>query len=303
MKDSKIDFTPTYRSTQVSNKNKPEGKKQVASSRWQEVEEKRDPSKSGVVNNLKKSKKERFLTLKERQSARKDDKEQSPFEMFSSVHAKQNKEKHPDSGSDNESEFLKGDIELDSDIDEDNQGRIGGDIPVLEKRHPTQGSPSNTPVLVAAPCQIETMLDKSYAAPASSISGSSFQNIKLLQFVDKLVKKITVMKTSGKTEITLTLKNLSLFNGGILKVVEHDSARGQYNIIFSNLNQKAHALVTSPYAERLLKQALEPKGFTCHIISASTEIEPVKTFALSSRDHGSGSMNEEEDERESESHT
>lgn len=283
MTNNKIEFTPPIRPpSQGTKKTKPEGKKHVAS-RWQEVEEKRDPSKSGGIKNNKEGKKERFLTLKQRQAARKDEKEQSPFEMFSSFHAARRKEKEPESVV----------IELETD------GLESKESETLAAKEEADLNLGVVPVLTAAPFQNETSFNTSHSTPVSSVSGSTFGNLKLLEFADKLVKKITVMKSSGRTEITLTLKNMSLFQGGVVKVIEHDSSRGQYNIMFSNLTQQAHALVTSRHAEVILKQSLEAKGFSFHIISATTEPEPITSYASSSHEERGKGNDGYDEERES----
>lgn len=229
-----------------------------------------------------------------RELAYQEMKEQSPFDLFSSMNSRKVASKVVDE--EIASEALAPEIpldEVDSDtletlfaVSEDKQEKK------TEKKEPLIGL---SPIGQEAFYQPTQTIHNNISSAASPVASSSFQNIKLLEFADKLVKKITAMKQGGRTEITLTLKNLSLFNGGILKIVEHDSARGQYNLSFTNLNPKAHALVLSTDANRILKEALEAKGLSFHIIAASTEIEPVSSYPSGFREEEKGEEGRERD--------
>ena len=59
------------------------------------------------------------------------------------------------------------------------------------------------------------------------------------QMFEKLVNSITAMKSDGKTETTVTLNEPSLFKGAVIKIVEFDQAKGQFNIAFQNLSPDA----------------------------------------------------------------
>jgi len=254
----------------VQEKKRPEPKR-PPSSRWQEIEERRDSPKSGPLKNDQEKdekKTDRFLSLKAKNRTVNDwDHEPSPFELFSSHNSK--------SSEDEGSEDFESEVEVETEVEQEQEV---AEMVVLAAAPVTQEAPVTAPV----------------STPVSPVASASFQNLKLLEFAEKLVKKIVAMKVEGRTEITLTLKNLKLFDGGVLKVVEVDSARGQYNIHFSELNPKAHALVTSQRAEQLLKETLEAKGFTFHIITATTETEPVRAFAA----EPGGERQDSEDERE-----
>lgn len=282
---NKIETTP-FRAPASPEKKKgtPEPKKDV-SSKWQTVEERKEAPKQSLVKNQKPLAPKKPFGSKDREGRKHQiEKDLSPFELFSAFQVKPVQEREADV------EFTP--------VEEEEEVSIALlDEKAEDKEIPKVQLINN----ISAPFSQDSGLNTSHATAASPIASSTFQNMKLLDFCDKLVKKITAMKLGGRTEITLTLKNLSLFNGGVLKVVEHDSARGQYNVIFTNLNPKAHALVTSNYAERLLKESLEAKGLSFHMITATTEIEPITSFAADSkgeRDHRDEDPSQE-DESES----
>ncbi|CRX37710.1 hypothetical protein [Estrella lausannensis] len=280
MTTQKIDVAHTFKTSPAVKKKEPQKEKAPASGRWQEVEERRSAPKSPLVKEEKPAakKKERLMASEKRERAFQEMKEQSPFDLFTSMQSKTIQSMKAEVAVD-EPEYSE---ETDSVELESAEGLFASDETKEEEE-----TKAATPLVNLIPVGQEALyqptqsLNNHVSSTASPVANASFQNMKLLQFAEKLVKKITAMKQGGRTEITLTLKNMSLFNGGILKVVEHDSARGQYNLTFTNLNPKAHALVLGTDATRILRESMEAKGLTFHIITASTEIEPLSTYSSS----------------------
>lgn len=122
---------------------------------------------------------------------------------------------------------------------------------------------------------------------------------KLELLAEKMVQKLLIMKSTGKTEISLTFKSGS-FLGAKLSIVEFDSAKGEFNIQFDHLSSKAHALVTNPINQDILKDSLREKGFVLHTLYATTvEVENLG-FASEAKqgEFSSDSHQQKEDEEE-----
>jgi flagellar biosynthesis/type III secretory pathway protein FliH len=69
------------------------------------------------------------------------------------------------------------------------------------------------------------------------------------------------------------LKQPPMFEGAVVKVSGFDQATGQFNIAFENLAPQAKVLLDLADARASLEKALEQKGYTVHIITATTQLE------------------------------
>ena len=88
----------------------------------------------------------------------------------------------------------------------------------------------------------------------------------------QLVQKAEILQQGGKTDTTLTLKHPPLFAGAKLTLTTFDSAKGEFKVTFSELTPKAQELI-SLHGQESLNKALENKGYTVHIMVATTETE------------------------------
>lgn len=86
-----------------------------------------------------------------------------------------------------------------------------------------------------------------------------------------LVEHIQEMKQADKTEWTVELKNLPLFEGATLVLTEHASAKGEFTLAFYNLSSQAQQVVVNPLNQDHLKFSMEQKGLGVHILIASTQ--------------------------------
>lgn len=89
----------------------------------------------------------------------------------------------------------------------------------------------------------------------------------------QMVDKMTTLSNEGKTDTNMVLKHPPLFEGATLKITSFQSARGEFNISFENL--KPEALKLFQASSEGLKTAMQNKGFTIHIISATTVDTPI----------------------------
>lgn len=104
-------------------------------------------------------------------------------------------------------------------------------------------------------------------APRMVSSPSPIQDI-----VEKLIDKLMVIETNGKTDTTLTL-NSGTFKGAVVVISQFDSAKGQLNIAFENLTQQAQALLDAQPNRDALLLALSEKGYTVQQMTTTTILE------------------------------
>jgi hypothetical protein len=88
----------------------------------------------------------------------------------------------------------------------------------------------------------ESKLEGVSAVKGESADVKASQNAaraEVWSIVEKLVDKITELKSSGKTEITITLKEPPMFQGAQIRIMEESSSKNQFNIAFENLSPQA----------------------------------------------------------------
>ena len=95
----------------------------------------------------------------------------------------------------------------------------------------------------------------------------------LQQIIDQIVDKVYTLKTQGTTETVMTLRFPPILSGATLTVSAFDSARGEFNITFSDLSPAAKELLDMQQAQNSLQRALQDKGYTVHIVITTTETE------------------------------
>jgi len=152
----------------------------------------------------------------------------------------------------------------------------------------------NTVKKVETPFNVTQPLSQVAAAKAQGPQGS-MSTAEITSLISELTSQLLFMKGDGTSQTTFTLKNSALFAEVTVTITEFDTARGEFNISFSNLTTQAKELLDRQVNQDLLKQNLQEKGYTFHILTATTEREaPVFT------DKGQSSEQEEQRERQQE---
>ncbi len=95
----------------------------------------------------------------------------------------------------------------------------------------------------------------------------------LEQLLKTVVDSITQMKLEGKSETTVVIKHPPLFANAKLTLTSFDTAKGEFNITFSELNAKAKDVLDMQMSRESLARHLEEKGYVTHILVATTEKE------------------------------
>lgn len=106
----------------------------------------------------------------------------------------------------------------------------------------------------------------------------------LQEVVDQIVSKLYTLSSEGKTDTLIQLKHPPLFEGSSVVIRSFDSAKGEFNITFENLTQAAKQMLDMQENQNSLRLALEQKGYTVHILTATTLSET--TQIVESQDDG-----------------
>lgn len=116
------------------------------------------------------------------------------------------------------------------------------------------------------------------AVAASSTAGGKgaiFHSTQAQEVIEQIAKEMALIQRSDRSETSLTLKFPPVFAGAQVNITEFKSARGEFNITFSNLTQEAKALIDNQANLNALRQGLEHKGFALHIVNSTTEPAPI----------------------------
>lgn len=106
----------------------------------------------------------------------------------------------------------------------------------------------------------------------------------MVDLINQIIDKLSTVSAADTTEVTITLKNLPLFEGANVKVIAHKQAPGEFNVEFSNLTQQAKEVVDNVGNRALLQQSLDQKGYVVHMITTTTHNETL--IASESRPSG-----------------
>ncbi|MCB1149353.1 MAG: hypothetical protein KDK48_04240, partial [Chlamydiia bacterium] len=97
------------------------------------------------------------------------------------------------------------------------------------------------------------------------------------EMVKQMVKAVTEVKHEGKTETMITLQHPPLFAGAKITLTAFDTAKGEFNITFTNLSNEAKQLIDMQAARESLLNSLAEKGYVVHIVITTTQREEVLT--------------------------
>jgi len=146
--------------------------------------------------------------------------------------------------------------------------------------------------------QQEQSLSESVAA-ADRSAGVTKQSKAQMDLMQKLLAKaITQMKTDGKTETTISIKNIPLFANAKVTVTSFETARGEFNITFSELSNEAKQLLDNQLVKESMLRHLEEKGYMVHIMVTTTERD--ETLLTAEAHELAQDQGEEEQEKEKE---
>jgi hypothetical protein len=156
-----------------------------------------------------------------------------------------------------------------------------------------EGQPNLASISPVAAVNMET------ATPITPETSQTTRAPTLQNLIDLIVDKVYTLETSGKTDTVLVLANPPLLAGSSVVITAFDSAKGQFNIAFYDLNSQAQQLINAN--QQGLRQGLEEKGYFVHIVVISTNPIEAPSLGASTPDQSrSGQQQEREQERQQE---
>lgn len=149
----------------------------------------------------------------------------------------------------------------------------------------------------------QAALETSPIAPAEKAQGPApVRIIELKEIIDQIIDKLYTISTSGRSDTLIQLKHPPLFAGASVVITTFSSAKGEFNIAFENLTQAAQQLITMKENQEALKFALDQKGYTVHIITATTLSESSSSIEGESagrdREENEGNSDQQKGKRE-----
>ncbi len=128
----------------------------------------------------------------------------------------------------------------------------------------------NTTVVAAAPHVAQPV---QAAAPTPQVAPVSNARETLLKLAQSMVDQIQLVKSSGQTDTTFTLKQPPMFEGVTVKITEFDSSQKQFNVAFGDVNNPtARALIEQQDNQVRLQQALLDRGYTVQMVTVDHKI-------------------------------
>lgn len=125
----------------------------------------------------------------------------------------------------------------------------------------------------------------------------SVSHAHIKEMIDQIIAKLYTIETKGKTDTLITLKHPPLFAGSSVVITSFNTAKGEFNITFENLTQAAKAILDRIENQNALISALDQKGYTVHIITATTLAETQNLVEGKTRYDQSKEDNESESRR------
>ena len=119
----------------------------------------------------------------------------------------------------------------------------------------------------------------SAASPTQKTQPAPIRAQQLQEIVDQIVSKLHTISSQGSTDTLVQLKHPPLFAGASVVIKSFESAKGEFNITFENLTQAAKQMLDMQENQNSLRFALEQKGFTVHILTATTLSEVTQFVA------------------------
>ncbi len=108
------------------------------------------------------------------------------------------------------------------------------------------------------------------APPPHQVSNA---RLAMQELAKAMVDQIQLVKVSGRTDTTITIKHPGMFEGVKVKVSEYDIARKQFNVTFGDItNPTARALIEQKDNQLRLQQLLIDRGYTVQMITIEQKI-------------------------------
>ncbi len=107
----------------------------------------------------------------------------------------------------------------------------------------------------------------------------SSRSATIKEIVTQIVDRIQIMRKDNETHTTITLRHPPLLEGATITLTTTDHAKREFNIAFANLSPDAKLLLDRKFKEDSLTETLERKGIIVHMLTTSTQENPLNIEA------------------------
>lgn len=108
---------------------------------------------------------------------------------------------------------------------------------------------------------------------ATSTQNDAIPSESIRDIAAHLIEKIHTMRSEGKTETVITLKNPPILDGAVIKLSAMDGAKREFDISFTQLTEKGKLFLDRKLTEENLAGTLERKGIIVHQMITTTQTE------------------------------
>jgi hypothetical protein len=114
----------------------------------------------------------------------------------------------------------------------------------------------------------------------SEILEESTSQSSIRDLAARIIEKIQTMRSEGKTDTIVTLRNPPMLEGSTMTLTALDGAKREFNISFTNLSDAGKMFLDRKLTEDNLTQILDRKGIVVHTLTTTTLVEiPISTDA------------------------
>jgi hypothetical protein len=99
------------------------------------------------------------------------------------------------------------------------------------------------------------------------------------EIATQIVDRIQIMRKENETHTTITLRHPPILEGATITLTTSDHAKREFNIAFANLSPDAKLLLDRKLKEDSLTENLERKGIIVHMLTTSTQENPINVDA------------------------
>lgn len=111
--------------------------------------------------------------------------------------------------------------------------------------------------------------------PLEEIEAKPVSREEMVRMIEELVDQIKVIKAQGQTDTVVELKSPKFLEGASITLITYDQARGEANIVFSNLTPQAKQILDDRLAKDSLTSKLKDRAdMVVHNIITTTQAEP-----------------------------
>lgn len=97
------------------------------------------------------------------------------------------------------------------------------------------------------------------------------------ELATQMIERIQILQKGNESQTTIVLRNPPVLEGATITLTASDHAKREFNISFANLSPDAKLLLDRKLTEDSLTETLERKGIIIHMLTTTTQADPLLT--------------------------